>query len=1328
MKQYEENNEQNRKMIRRWNESEAKNKNKRMNKDLQAWKRKKQRGNGRNRRKAKTDRKEGKEVENEEKKNLKIMFHNICGLRLRDELACEQMTKEEVSIRMMQETKVEFEHKVSLSKGFSMFAIPAQVEKGVRGGLACIMTEEYKERVIHLNDRSANVQWVRVVGETSKNEEDVFVANVYIPPKSRIGREKKRNEENERKEGREAGDTRREVMDNLMIEIEKYRGRGIVIVGGDFNVHMKANGDEKEDKEGEKLKAFAEVNELIIVNLTPACSGQFTWQRIYEDRQVKTGKDADKEEEDDEDEDKEGDDRRDEEKKEEERNRKTKIRQSTLDYILVTKEHMSRIQRMTILNKEGGSLGSDHNPIVDELSLPHHRRPHPTSPPYKPLPIWNLADINEEQKLRMESSTQQRLEEEWNKEVDEMEENTADKNIILNAATATFVEAMAKATAEVVGATIPSARPSPWVTPHLRQMFAERDEKKEELTQMSRRKEDEGEEWEKKVDELRELEKKVKKKIKETKREKDGKTYVKATDRDSSERRRWAILHQIMGTKSSTSIAIIKDKEGTVHNTEEGKKTAMKRYQIELGKKDDDECIQNMETDEVRRVREAKEKVMEKLKEMRENNKNMNAELDRNITLAEVSNAIKSLSSGKAAGDDTMKGEMLKYGGDSVKKALVRLYNMIMETETWPTQWELGIITPIFKGGDNSDLNDYRNITVLSVLSKVFEMIMNKRLMEWSEKMEKLCDEQGGFRPERGCLDQVFILNEILLNRKEKKKATITAFIDVKKAYDKVWRDGLWVKMYEMGVDGKVWRILQEMYKKVRRKVKIGEGTTDEFEVEVGVAQGSVLSPFLYSCFINGLIKRMKERGIGIEIAGEKIAILLYADDIVLMMENNKQMEEALKILDEYASEWQFQYNPKKSKIVVYGTKQQREEQSKSKRILKLGGVQLEIVQEYKYLGLKMGREIARWKTVLNSKIIKAEQVMRRAIVSGFRRGHMNAEQCVKIWKGLIRPILEYGLEVISGDKKSMQQLETVQHKMGCAILGLPTSASATYVRCELGLVTIATRQDDLRLRWRRRLATSKENRILHKIWVKRCEQVREMRKVTVKQSICAKLKEVMIRHGFEDEWNDPKLVTEITQGGWEKRIEKAMEEHEGNIIESRKEENRVKLGEQMERVITPIAGFKPYLRNANRGDGVWLQTRCRSNMLRVRDVIGRQQRPVIWTAEQRQCKHCRKGEETVLHLVAECEAYKNERKRFVDTVQQRLKEECEDGQLIMRTLIWQNPQTIADLAMAMSTTAMSENTAANINRAGMNYLSCIWKARHRLNNRDIEEEKVSES
>ena len=113
----------------------------------------------------------------------------------------------------------------------------------------------------------------------------------------------------------------------------------------------------------------------------------------------------------------------------------------------------------------------------------------------------------------------------------------------------------------------------------------------------------------------------------------------------------------------------------------------------------------------------------------------------------------------------------------------------------------MGIQYPVYKSGEKIDPFNYRGIMLLNVTSKLYEAILEKRLNEWTEKKNIINEEQGGFRKERGCPDQIFIINSILEKRQE--KSTYCAYIDLKKAFDSIWRNGLWVKIWKMGIKGK---------------------------------------------------------------------------------------------------------------------------------------------------------------------------------------------------------------------------------------------------------------------------------------------------------------------------------------------------------------------------------------------------------------------------------------------------------------------------------------------------------------------------------------------
>ena len=138
---------------------------------------------------------------------------------------------------------------------------------------------------------------------------------------------------------------------------------------------------------------------------------------------------------------------------------------------------------------------------------------------------------------------------------------------------------------------------------------------------------------------------------------------------------------------------------------------------------------------------------------------------------------------------------------------------------------------------------NYRGITLLSIVGKVYTRVLTDRLVRFAERQGGIVEEQGGFRPERGTEDQLFILTEILRGRGSR-RTTYTAFIDVKKAYDTVWRNGLWKRIWDEGVRGKMWRVVKRMYSVVPRAVLVGDEQTEWFDLSTGSDRDASCRPY----------------------------------------------------------------------------------------------------------------------------------------------------------------------------------------------------------------------------------------------------------------------------------------------------------------------------------------------------------------------------------------------------------------------------------------------------------------------------------------------------
>ena len=195
-------------------------------------------------------------------------------------------------------------------------------------------------------------------------------------------------------------------------------------------------------------------------------------------------------------------------------------------------------------------------------------------------------------------------------------------------------------------------------------------------------------------------------------------------------------------------------------------------------------------------------------------------ELDIEISLSEIKKGIQLLKNGKSGGPDLLLNVFLKYGNDDILLYLHSLFNKIFDIGYFPESWGDGFIVPLHKKGSTDNVENYRGVTLLSIVRKLFSNILNLRLDKWTEDYHVYVEAQAGFRKGMGTIDNIFILHSLISHRVNEKKMLFSAFIDFKKAFDFVVRDVLWYKLIQMGVRGKILNIIQSMYNSIKSRVK----------------------------------------------------------------------------------------------------------------------------------------------------------------------------------------------------------------------------------------------------------------------------------------------------------------------------------------------------------------------------------------------------------------------------------------------------------------------------------------------------------------------------
>jgi hypothetical protein len=525
-------------------------------------------------------------------------------------------------------------------------------------------------------------------------------------------------------------------------------------------------------------------------------------------------------------------------------------------------------------------------------------------------------------------------------------------------------------------------------------------------------------------------------------------------------------------------------------------------------------------------------------------------------------------------------------------------------------------------------------------VGKVYSNVLNNRLMGWCEKNKVLVEEQCGFRPHRGCPDQIFTLVEIIRNRGL--NGTYCCFIDVKKAFDRVFRAGLWKRVFDEGVKGKMWRVLRSLYTKVESSVVIDGVLTEWFPLETGVRQGCVLSPLLYALFINGLVTELNKSGLGVEISeGKLLSALLYADDIVLISENKWKLQKMLDIVYEYSKKWKFELNPKKSEVVVFGLRY-----PPRNLVMNLGEHKLKTVKMYKYLGIELTRTLD-WRPYTKRILEKARKNMTQTWAMGISGGFMTVKTGELVWTSLVRSIVEYGCEVW-GDI-SLTDFEDLQTTMGRKILRCGSRMSKEVIRGELGWETLRARRDEMRLRYWGKIVRMDDDRIPKIIYRESKERLRreEEEKHVETKTWCVYTKKLLEELGWGELWETERVGNEKD---WEKWVREKIHEREEKLwYDEMKTKPKLRtyitLKHKLER--------EQYLGIRNRYGAPEL-TKLRGGTNRLRIEKGRYtQLPV----EERICLFCSRNEvEDEKHFMLNCSLYDDLRKNMWDSVKDLVK------------------------------------------------------------------------
>jgi exonuclease III len=466
----------------------------------------------------------------------------------------------------------------------------------------------------------------------------------------------------------------------------------------------------------------------------------------------------------------------------------------------------------------------------------------------------------------------------------------------------------------------------------------------------------------------------------------------------------------------------------------------------------------------------------EEMDEKRTDESERNAEGE--ISFDEVMKAMKGMKVGKAGGYDKVMVEMLKAGGGYTAELLHRLFNLCWQQGQVPGDWTKAVIVPLYKGkGSQQECRNYRGISLLSVVGKMYARILIERVVKVTES--KIWDVQAGFRRGMGCTDQVFSLRCITEKFLAKGQKVYCAFIDLEKAYDRVRRNELWSTLSTYGLDDALVRALKSLYGDSKACVRINGAYTDWFDISRGVRQGCVASPWLFNLFIDSCLSKLKEYECGLRMDELRVKCLLYADDQVLLASSAGELQDMVTLLNGEFEAKGMKVNASKTKVMIF----EKNEEMTACEIL-IGDESVEQVREFVYLGCMFTRDGKCDKEI--ERRVKKGNSVNGALHSLVRSQSVTKKARLAVHSGVLAPTLMYGSESWVWQKKHESKINAVEMRSLRSMCGvrLIDRVRNVEIRRRCGLKDdVVTRIERGMLRWFGHVERMSDERMTKKIW-----------------------------------------------------------------------------------------------------------------------------------------------------------------------------------------------------------------------------------------------------
>ncbi|KAG6465037.1 hypothetical protein O3G_MSEX014898 [Manduca sexta] len=419
----------------------------------------------------------------------------------------------------------------------------------------------------------------------------------------------------------------------------------------------------------------------------------------------------------------------------------------------------------------------------------------------------------------------------------------------------------------------------------------------------------------------------------------------------------------------------------------------------------------------------------------------------------EVSNSIKRLKIGKSPGADHITNEAIITACTLLSPSLTHLFNRILESAVIPKQWAESIIILIYKKGAPHDIENYRPISLLPCLYKIFSCLINGRIRAILESSQPI--EQAGFRKSYSTVDHIHTLDLLMEKYQEKQRTLHIAFIDYKKAFDTISHTSIWNTLEEQGVNTEYIEIIKSIYNISTGRVKL-EKIGSSFPIKRGVRQGDPMSPTLFIAVLESIISKLDWQKCGLYINGHYLNHLRFADDLVLLSESYSQQQFMLQSLNEHSKQVGLEMNLSKTRLMT---------NSKENRTIFIDNIPLKYTEKYIYLGKQMSfdrnsndQEIERRVHLAWNKYWCHKEIF---------KSNMPIKLKTKVMTTCILASLTYACQTWKFTTKTRNKISTCQRGMERSMLNIRKVHKIRHTKIRLLTKATDVLSHSLKLKWK---------------------------------------------------------------------------------------------------------------------------------------------------------------------------------------------------------------------------------------------------------------------